>query len=588
MTVDAAFEQELRDWLVQLYGHDAAEWLPRFLSTLRNHVERLNRSDRVTVAERGQEGRSDSRLSRWSQRDVMLITYADQLRTPGQSALRTLDQFLNRSALDRLINRVHLLPFYPYSSDDGFSVIDYRSVDPGVGTWADVDTLAERMQLTFDLVLNHISSQSEWFQKYLAGDPKWSEFFIEQSADADLSSVTRPRSSPLLTPYSTANGPRHVWTTFSADQIDLNFANPQVLLEIIDILFTYIGHGATCIRLDAIAYLWKEVGTPCIHLDQTHTVVKLLRGICDALAPHVRILTETNVPHDENVSYFGQGDEADIVYQFSLPPLLLDAVIHQDAAPLMSWLGDLTPPPDGATFLNFTASHDGIGVRPLEGLVSTDRRAALVSAVRERGGLVGMRANDEGEEIPYELNIAYVDAVSGGPGCDTADHARRFLATQAIMLALQGVPGIYFHSLVGSQNDRRAALSSGIPRRINRQKLNASQLETSLADRQSLPGRIFRAYQDLLSVRIEQDAFHPLASQAVLPTSHPAQIAFLRTSHDRRQRLAVLGNMSDTRQPYDLGRLHSAGRACDLLTGRSHEGRVIQLEPFQVQWLALP
>ena len=316
-----------------------------------------------------------------------------------------------------------------------------------------MQALAGQVDLMFDLVLNHVSRRSQWFQRYLEGSSPYDRYFIEVDPQADVSQVTRPRSLPLLTPVQTARGERHVWTTFSADQMDLNFAEPAVLLEMLDLLLFYAAEGARIIRLDAIAYLWKKIGTSCIHLPQTHEVVKLMRSVLADVAPHVLLLTETNVPHAENIAYFGAGDEAHMVYQFSLPPLLLDALVSEDATSLMRWLAALKPPPSGNTFFNFTASHDGIGVRPLEGLVPEERIAQLSAAVRARQGHVGTRRDAHGNDKPYELNITYLDALRDDAGAFSPAQIQRFLTSQAVMLALQGIPGVYFHSLVGTPND---------------------------------------------------------------------------------------------------------------------------------------
>jgi sucrose phosphorylase len=193
-----------------------------------------------------------------------------------------------------VITGVHVLPFFPYSSDDGFSVIDYTAVNPDFGTWADVERLGRNFRLMFDAVINHISAHSGWFQEFLKGNPGFADYFIVVEEGTDLSQVVRPRALPLLTSVQTAHGERLVWTTFSADQIDLNYANPDVLLEIIEILLLYVEKGAEIIRLDAIAYLWKKIGTPCIHLEETHRVVKLFRTVFDAVAPHVMLITRTS------------------------------------------------------------------------------------------------------------------------------------------------------------------------------------------------------------------------------------------------------------------------------------------------------
>ncbi len=470
----ATLRDRLRRHLSVLYpGHEDAI-AEQILSLLERRQPELAREGQALTA-----GGANS--DRWTEADVVLITYGDQVRCAGQSPLRTLHDFLCDSGYGELLRVVHILPFFPYSSDDGFAVIDYRQVDPRLGDWSDIARLRRRFELMFDLVLNHTSAECEWFRKFLHEEPPFERFYIEVDPNVDLSMVVRPRSTPLLTPFSVGGRTRYVWTTFSADQVDLNYAEPRVLLEMIDILLEYVARGARIIRLDAIAYLWKRIGTPCIHLPETHELVKLFHTLLETAAPWAILLTETNVPHAENISYFGTGDEAHMVYQFSLPPLLLDAMLSEDARDLTAWARQLAPPPPGCTFLNFTASHDGIGVRPLEGLVPESRLQKLVDAVRERGGYVGTRRRPDGTDSPYELNITWFDAVAD-PRLPADLNVRRFLTTQSMMLSLQGVPAVYFHSLFGAHNDREAAERSGIPRRINRQKFDRAELERLLAD----------------------------------------------------------------------------------------------------------
>ncbi len=289
------YQETLRNHLVGLYGREAGEQAVRKLSARLDKFLRDFGSKAVSPPAQTQV---------LTEKDAMLITYGDQFSEPAKPPLQSLNDFLNQY-LTRALNAVHILPFYPYTSDDGFSVVDYRAIDPALGTWDHVTHLGSGYKLMFDAVINHISRQSDWFQGYLAGSDTYRDYFIEADPATDLSQVTRPRALPLLTPVETSAGPRHVWTTFSDDQIDLNFANPDVLLEIIDILLLYLEKGAKFIRLDAIAYLWKEIGTTCIHLPQTHRVVKLIRTIFDAVAPGTVIITETNVPHEDNISYFG-------------------------------------------------------------------------------------------------------------------------------------------------------------------------------------------------------------------------------------------------------------------------------------------
>ena len=322
-----------------------------------------------------------------TEKDAILITYADALQGGAGSPLQTLNAFASRRLADSF-SAVHLLPFYPYSSDDGFSVMDYLSVDPAVGDWNDVTALNAQFDLMFDYVLNHISAQSGWFKQYLDKKSGFADLAIEVRPGTDIAGVTRPRALPLLTEFTRSGGEKVLlWTTFSSDQVDLNYQSIDVLGRMIEVLLTYVRKGARFVRLDAIAYLWKEIGTTCIHHPKTHLVVKLLRRILDYTAPGVQIITETNVPHDENISYFGNGlDEAQMVYNFTLPPLLLHTLLSGDGRELTRWANELSTPSDKTAFFNFTASHDGIGVRPLEGILPSPVLAGLVQQAELKGG----------------------------------------------------------------------------------------------------------------------------------------------------------------------------------------------------------
>jgi len=581
----ATFQERIRPRLDKLYGSRASECAAA-LSQALNPFEDL--SERFSSARRG------ARSGLWDQRDVVLITYGDQVQSPEMSGLSSLHRFLKSHQLTELINSVHLLPFSPYSSDDGFSVIDYRRVADEVGDWTDVKSLGDDVDLMFDLVLNHCSQHSLWFQEFLLGNEPYDKFFITADPEQDLSMVTRPRSLPLLSEFETRSGTQHVWTTFSADQVDLNFAEPVVLAEMLSVLLYYVEQGARIVRLDAIAYLWKELGTSCIHLWQTHEVVKLMREVLDEYAPHVILLTETNVPHIENVSYFGDDDEAHMVYQFSLPPLLLDAFLNQDASVLVRWLGTIGV--DGelgseaeagkTTFFNFTASHDGIGVRPLEGLVSGDRIRNLADHVLDRRGYVSTKRNADGSDSPYELNITYLDAL-GGANLSFEQHAQRFLASQAVMLSMPGIPGVYFHSLVGSENDLDGTAKSGVPRRINRHKYSAQELRDAVSAEGSLQSHVFNGYKHLLAVRIAQPAFHPNARCLAHELSDKRLLAFQRISLDGDQSIWTVVNLCRERVELALSTLEIDSSVQDLLTDQVWTlGESLVLRPNQAVWLS--
>jgi len=570
MPISEEFRSRMLEKLRLLYNEEAEGLLDR-IDQLADRYEKL---------------RDRSRGPLWDERSVVLITYGDQVRGDYGAALEAQRRFLLDYDLDSVISSIHILPFFPFSSDDGFSVIDYRSVDPEVGEWTDVDRLGGSFKMAFDFVVNHCSQRNEWFQEYLAGKSPYTGYFIDVDPATDLSAVTRPRSWPLLTPFETKRGTKHVWTTFSDDQIDLNFECPEVLLEALDILLMYIERGAAIIRLDAIGFLWKKIGTTCMHLPETHAVVKLMRDLVDDLAPGTILLTETNVPHAENVSYFGEGDEAHAVYQFSLAPLLLDAHLTGDAGPLNEWLSGLEFPGQGMTFFNFTASHDGIGVRPLEGLVPQERLDGLVEGVRDRGGLVGMRRKPDGSESPYELNIAYVSAMDTPERLAADDHARRFLASQGLMLALRGMPGIYFHSLVGTQNYTDGVGKTGHNRTINRRKFQSDELREILADENSVQRKIFDGYRRMLAVRVAQPAFHPDAEQAFVDVGHKSIVAFARTSLDGKQRILVLANVGDEAVDIDIEGIAEVAPKKDLLSGQPVENGKFELGPHDIAWLA--
>ncbi|HEC23044.1 MAG TPA: sugar phosphorylase, partial [Chloroflexi bacterium] len=451
-------------------------------------------------------------------------------------------------------------------------------------------------KLMVDAVLNHVSTQSEWFQGFLRGDEKYREYFITVDPSTDLSMVVRPRDLPLLTPVETSWGTQYVWTTFSRDQIDLNYHNPDVLLEMIDILLFYIEQGADIIRLDAIAYLWKEIGTTCIHLPQTHAVVQLFRAIVDEVAPGVLLITETNVPHAENISYFGDGtNEAHLVYQFPLPPLVAHAFMRGTARHLTEWAAGLEAPSEQTSFFNFTASHDGVGVRPLAGLLGEEELEALIEQTHASGGQVSYKLNPDGSKSPYELNVTYFDLLNPpGRGESLSLQVRRFLASQAIMLALAGMPGIYFHSLLGSRNYLEGVKKTGYPRTINREKLDVREVEAALADPRSLRHAVFTGYRSLLQKRIAEKAFHPNAEQRVLSLNE-AVFSLLRVAPSGEEAIIALHNVSTTGQPITIN-LHEleltipAGHLRDIVSGATWAVEqpasfAFELEPYQVAWL---
>ena len=524
-----------------------------------------------------------------TERDALLITYGDQVRQPNVPPLQSLGEFCDQHLLG-IVSGIHLLPFYPFTSDDGFSVVDYRAVNPEFGTWDDVTRVGMHFRLMFDAVINHISVSSNWFRGFLHDDPRYRDYFIVVPDGIDLSRVVRPRTLPLLTEFETPSGKKNVWTTFSADQVDLNYRNPDLLLDVLDTLLFYVAHGAGFIRLDAIAFLWKEFGTMCLHLAPTHRVIQLIRAVLDAVAPHVILITETNVPHTDNMAYFGDGtNEAQMIYNFALPPLTLHTFRTGDATTLSRWASQLTLPSKRVTFFNLLASHDGIGLNPARGILGETEIDELVIQTQTHGGLVSYKTNPDGSTSPYELNISYFDALSDPSANEPlATQVDRFITAQAIMMSLVGVPGIYFHSLFGSRGWVEGVAQTGQNRTINREKLGRAMLERELNDPSSRRYQVFTRLVQLLRARAAHPAFAPTRAMQVIE-GNPSVFTLLRGQADP-QSILCLHNVSGTPQKVDVSGWDLFGgessKRVDLITGilLDRSERVV-LTPFQVLWL---
>ena len=558
-----------------LYGADqVAQVMQRLTQSLHEHLQKRPRP----VSEKY-----------WTHEDIALITYGDAVRSMEMMPLQTLHTFLNKYLMEEF-SMVHLLSIFPWSSDHGFSVTDFRAIDPQLGSWNDVVAFDNEYDLIYDLILNHCSRKNQWFIDYIEGREPACHFFIEMDTETELGLVTRPRTSPLLSEVGTHKGLRHVWTTFSSDQVDMNFNYPGVLLEFIDILLHYYRHGARVVRLDAVAYLWKEVGTSCIHLPQTHQIVKLIRDVLDIVEPEALIMTETNVPHAENISYFGDGDEAHLIYQFSLPPLLLHALYAGNTRYLNQWacaLEAMALPP-GCTFFNFTASHDGVGLRPLEGLVPLAEVDAMVEEMCRRGGYVSRRMTPEGVESPYELNISYFDAFRHPDPAENQWHINAYMVSQAVALSLKGIPAVYIHSLTATPNDHKGVRLTGVNRDINRRKWDREQLEALIENSYCETSRVFWEYKRMLGIRRRQKAFHPAASQHVLALGN-GLFGIERVAPDGSQRIIALYNFTPAVQEVTGTQLPADLKSWAELIGKADiNGRddSVMLSPYASCWFS--
>lgn len=523
----------------------------------------------------------------WSERDTIVITYGDTFVDGQHKPLDLLHDFLNRY-LEGTINGVHILPFFPYTSDDGFSVSDYRAVNGSLGDWADINRIADSFTLMSDLVLNHVSSQSHWFHEYLQSHEPYDRFFYEASPDDDLDAVVRPRPHDLLREVDTAEGKKHVWCTFSYDQIDVDFSNPEVLLEFIRITRLHIDNGVRIIRLDAVAFIWKEIGTSCIHHPKTHAIVQLFRVLADYAQEEIVLLTETNVPNAENLSYFGNRNEAHAIYNFPLPPLMLHAMMSGSSALLNRWQMAMPPAQLGCAYLNFTASHDGIGVRGGEGLIPDADMDKLIDRVKDFGGQVSMRAMPGGGEKPYELNITYFDAMKGTFDGDDEWQFERFLCSQTIMMALEGIPAFYVHSLLATSNDQDGFERTGHKRSLNRKRWHYPDLRDALDNGKTIHARALAAIKERIAIRTAQKAFHPNATQFTMQFGD-ALFGFWRQSLDRDQSVFAIHNVTNKTVEVPVMSINLIGGACwhDLLSGEAvaPDHGSISFAPYQCRWI---
>ncbi|MEM6305124.1 MAG: alpha-amylase family glycosyl hydrolase [Pseudomonadota bacterium] len=538
----------------------------------------------------GTARRSESRKpgnDLWSEADALLITYGNSIQDGAHKPLDLLHDFLLRR-LDGALNAVHILPFFPFTSDDGFAVTDFEAVNPQLGDWPDINRIAEDFTLMSDLVLNHVSSQGTWFNAYLQDQAPFNRFFFEAAPEDDLSQVVRPRTTPLLQRVETKGGPRHVWCTFSHDQIDLDFRNPEVLLAFLRIIRLHVDNGVRVIRLDAVAFLWKEVSTPSIHLPQTHAVVKLMRLLCDFAEEDVILLTETNVPKAENLSYFGKRDEAHMIYNFPLPPLVLHAVQSGSAAYLRKWQSGMPPAPLGCAYLNFTASHDGVGMRPVEGILPPEAQAQMIDAIRQTGGLVSMRTMPGGLEAPYEINTTYYEATRRTFEGEDGYHFERFICSQTIPMSLEGIPAFYIHSMLATPNDHEQVAHRGMNRAINRHRWHYPELNALLDDPASPQSRVLKALSARLRIRKAQPAFHPNATQFTIPLEDRV-FGVWRQSFERDQSIFALHNVSAevVEIPHLSMNLIEDELWVDLLGGEQVDMAkdALTLAPYQCRWI---
>jgi len=518
-----------------------------------------------------------------SEKTSLIISYGDNIYSNQSSSMKIFQKFFQKN-LEKLFDTIHFLPFYPSSSDSGFAVKDHYQIDKKIGNWSDLKKISKSKKIMADVVINHASARGLWFKNFLKRKKPGKDYFLTVNSKFNTSKVVRPRDHKLLKKIKIFEKNDYLWRTFSPDQIDLNFKNPSVLLRFIKIIIHLINNGVTIFRLDAIAYLWKQNGTKCINLSQTHEIIKLLRVVTSLLNVQTLIITETNLPEKENLSYFGKNNEANWVYNFSLPPLLIHAFLFENSSYLNQWSRKLPSTKHGNCYLNFIASHDGIGIRPTEGILNEKTLGSFLKRLKKNGSKFSYRKVQNKSKKVYEANITVFDALKKSDFDPKGlFFLERYISAHAIMISFEGIPAIYFNSLFGKSNDEAKYIITGNNRDVNRYKWNFNNITTKLRDKKSKQSIFYRNIGALLEIKRKQKAFHPNASRININLG-PKIFCFKRISKDKKQSIICMTNLSSKIQTPNFKKI---GSYRDLLNSnlKFREGNSLILKPFQTVWL---
>ena len=518
-----------------------------------------------------------------SEKTSLVISYGDNIYSSQSSSMKIFQKFFQKN-LEKLFDTIHFLPFYPSSSDSGFAVKDHYQIDRKIGNWSDLKKISKSKKIMADVVINHASARGLWFKNFLKRKKPGKDYFLTVNSKFNTSKVVRPRDHKLLKKIKIFEKNDYLWRTFSPDQIDLNFKNPSVLLRFIKIIIHLINNGVTIFRLDAIAYLWKQNGTECINLSQTHEIIKLLRVVTSLLNVQTLIITETNLPEKENLSYFGKNNEANWVYNFSLPPLLIHAFLFENSSYLNQWSRKLPSTKHGNCYLNFIASHDGIGIRPTEGILNEKTLSSFLKRLKKNGSKFSYRKVQNKSKKVYEANITVFDALRKSDFDPKGlFFLERYISAHAIMISFEGIPAIYFNSLFGKSNDEAKYIITGNNRDVNRYKWNFNNITTKLRDKKSKQSIFYRNIGALLEIKRKQKAFHPNASRININLG-PKIFCFKRISKDKKQSIICMTNLSSKIQTPNFKKI---GNYRDLLNSnlKFREGTALILKPFQTVWL---
>ncbi len=520
-----------------------------------------------------------------SEKTSLIICYGDAVYSNEKGSIKVFQSFFQKN-LKKYFDTIHFLPFYPSSSDSGFAVKDHYKIEKRIGNWSDLKRISKYNNIMADIVINHSSARGLWFKNFLKRKKPGKDYFLTVNSKFNTSKVVRPRDHELLKKIKIFDKSDYLWRTFSPDQIDLNFKNPSVLLRFIKIMIHLINNGITIFRLDAIAYLWKENGSKCINLRQTHEIIKLLRIISNHLNVETIIITETNLPEKENLSYFGKNDEANWIYNFSLPPLLIHAFLFENNSYLNKWSKNLPVAKFGNNYLNFIASHDGIGIRPTEGILNNKSLNNFLKRLKKNGSKFSYRKVHNKSKKVYEANITVFDALKKSDYDPKGKFfLERYVAAHAIMISFEGIPAIYFNSLFGKSNDEAKYIITGNNRDVNRYKWNYKNIIRKLSDNKTKQSIFYSNIANLLSIRRKQKAFHPNGKRYNINLGSKL-FCFKRLSLDKKQLIICITNLSSKNQTTKLNKEFQNYKDLLNLKTKFKDKNLLTLKPFQTVWLS--
>jgi amylosucrase len=525
------------------------------------------------------------------------------------------------------VSLLHLMPMLKCpkdASDGGYAVSDFRNIDERYGTLEQLRELGRhlrrrRVLLTLDVVLNHTSDEHEWAQKARSGDSRYQDYYyiFDNREIPDMFEETMPEIFPETAPGNfTWNDQMQKWvmTVFNTYQWDLNYSNPDVFIEMVDIILFWANQGADIVRLDAVAFLWKKIGTTCQNEREAHLLLQLMKDCCQVTAPGLLFIAEAIVAPVEITKYFGEdaviAKECEIAYNATFMALLWDAVATRNAKLLNQGIRSLPDKLDRATWLNYIRCHDDIGL----GFDDADVYAVGYEPAPHRRFLLdyftGVYASSPARGKPFGSNdktgdarisgslasLAGLEAALEGGNPEEIDQAvDLILLLHGLMMSLGGIPLIYYGDEIGTLND--ASYLEDVSKANDSRWIHRPRIDWAKAEQRhhhgSVEQRLFEGLQKMIAVRKATPAFADFNNRELLSVQNPHLFVFLRSHPERAgETVLVVGNF-DVNPQYmalsDLGNrgAFAYGQLTDLYTGQSpaqFKDRLV-IPPRRFYWL---